>query len=160
MLPFLPSGVIKAGVVIKHGDTALRVSADTIRKLASKIPTPSPKIQKWAQKGGFIDPRTNAWIKFSGTLAADHVYPKSLIMELKDFDKLHPSQQEWLLNYPGNFESLPTSWNSSKFNRLADDWANTPMGSTASKEYIDALRARQQGFEAFANEMIGFWLGL
>ena len=124
----------------------------------NKITTPSPKLQQWAQQGGYVDPRTNKWVKFDRNLAADHVYPKDLIKKLDGFDRLRPQQQEFLLNYPGNFEPLPRSWNSSKWNRLADDWAkNTPMGRQASKEYIDALRERQQAFEGFANNLIDFW---
>jgi hypothetical protein len=127
---------------------------------AKGITTPSPKLQQWAQQGGYIDPRTNTLVKTTENLAADHVYPKSLIKKLPNFNKLSRAQQEWLLNYPGNFEPLPKSWNSSKLNRLADDWANnTPMGRQASKDYIDALRERQQAFEGFANNIIDFWLG-
>jgi hypothetical protein len=33
------------------------------------------------------------------------------------------------------------------------------MGRQASKEYIDALRGRQQAFDGFAWNMIDFWLG-
>jgi RHS repeat-associated protein len=123
------------------------------------ITTPSAKLQQWAQQGGYIDPRTNKFVSTAENLAADHVYPKSLIKRLPGFDRLSAAQQEWLLNYPGNFEPLPKSWNSSKLNRLADDWAKTPMGRQASKEYIDALRQRQQAFEGFAKNMIDFWLG-
>jgi hypothetical protein len=122
------------------------------------IITPSTRLQQWAQQGGYVDPRTNTWVKFDGNLAADQVYPKTLIKKLEGFDDLTPQQQEFLLNYPGNFEPLPKSWNSSKWNRLADDWAkNTPMGRQASKEYIDALRMRQQAFEEFAKSLIEFW---
>ncbi len=96
-------------------------------------------------------------MKFEGTLAADHVYPKDLIKKLPGYDKLTREQQEFLLNYPGNFEPFPTAWNSSKKNLLADEWAKTPMGKTASKEFLDALRDRQQAFESFAKEMISFW---
>jgi hypothetical protein len=121
------------------------------------ITTPSTKLQQWAQQGGYIDSRTNKWVKFNGNLAADHVYPKDLIKKLDGFDRLTPQQQEFLLNYPGNFEPLPKSWNSSKRNRLADDWAKTPMGRRASKEYLDGLRERQHAFEGFAKNLIDFW---
>ena len=77
--------------------------------------------------GEYVNPRTNKLVKFDGTLAADHVYPKDLIEQFPDYDKLTQRQQEFLLNYPGNFEPLPPSWNSSKKNRLADKWAETPM---------------------------------
>ena len=133
---------------------------DHARKLgsaANKITTPSAKLQQWAKQGGYIDPRTNQWVKYDGALAADHVYPKDLIKKLEGFDKLTPQQQEFLLNYPGNFEPLPTSWNSSKLNRLADEWAKTPMGKQASPQYIDALRDRQQAFEGLAKSLIEFW---
>ncbi|EAQ79172.1 polymorphic toxin-type HINT domain-containing protein [Blastopirellula marina] len=161
---------------LNQGETTLDEIAETIRrdnltredkvdvddalarlKAPTRIITPNAKLQRWAQQGGYIDPRTNKWVKFEGNLAADHVYPKSLIEKLDDFDLLTPQQQEFLLNYPGNFEPLPKSWNSSKLNRLADDWAKTPMGRQASKEYIDALRERQQAFEGFARELIRFW---
>jgi hypothetical protein len=121
------------------------------------ITTPNSKLQQWAKQGGYVDPRTNKWVAYKGTLAADHVYPKELIEKLPGFDKLTPAQKEFLLNYPGNFEPLPTHWNSSKLNRLADEWAKTPMGRQASKEYIDALRERQQAFEGFAKNLIAFW---
>jgi hypothetical protein len=124
-----------------------------------KINTPSTRLQQWAQQGGYVDPRTNQWVKTEERLQADHVYPKDLIKKLPGFDKLTREQQEWLLNYPGNFEPLPRSWNASKWNRLADDWAkNTPMGKQASNEYIDQLRERQEAFEAFAKEMVRFFL--
>jgi hypothetical protein len=80
-----------------------------------------------------------------------------LIKKLPGFDKLTRDQKEFLLNYPGNFEPLPKVWNSSKLNRLADDWARTPMGRQASDEYIVRLRERQQAFEGFAKELIQFW---
>ncbi|MBL9093175.1 MAG: tandem-95 repeat protein, partial [Planctomycetaceae bacterium] len=123
----------------------------------SKITSPSTKLQQWAQQGGYVDPRTNRFIKFDGKLAADHVYPQYHIKKLDGFDKITPQQQEFLLNYPGNFEPLPKSWNSSKLNRLADDWAQTPMGRQASKDYTDALRERQQAFEGFSKSLIEFW---
>jgi RHS repeat-associated protein len=123
------------------------------------ITTPSPKLRQWAQQGGYIDPRTNTFVSTAERLAADHVYPKSLIEGLPRFGELSTAQREWLLNYPGNFEPLPKSWNSSKLNLLADEWATTPMGQQVSTEYISALRERQQAFEGFAQNMIDFWLG-
>jgi hypothetical protein len=144
-------------VLLSKGDDASRILSKLDDAAPVKITSPSTKLQQWAQQGGYVDPRTNKWIKFDGNLAADHVYPKDLIKKLDGFDKLSPQQQEFLLNYPGNFEPLPKSWNSSKLNRLADDWAKTPMGRQAAKEYIDALRERQQAFEGFAKNLIEFW---
>ena len=90
--------------------------------------SPTKKLQQWAQQGGYVDPKTNQWIKHNGTLAADHIYPKDLITQLPGFEKLTPKQQEFLLNYPGNFEPLPRDWNSSKLNRLADEWRRLLWG--------------------------------
>ncbi len=122
--------------------------------------TPNSQLQEWAnEQGGFVDPRTNQWVATNDPLAADHVYPKSLIEKLPGFEELTPAQQDWLMNYPGNFEPLPKAWNSSKLNRLADDWATTPMGRQASVDYINNLRDRQTAFEGFASQTINFWLG-
>jgi hypothetical protein len=43
-------------------------------------------------------------------------------------------------------------------NQLADEWAQTPMGSQASKRYIDALRERQRAFEQYAKNFTDFWM--
>jgi hypothetical protein len=148
--------VAGAGAVAAVGGARLKSWADrgALAGIREAIRSPSPKLRQWAQQGGYIDPRTNRWVATNERLAADHVYPKELIEKLPGFEKLKPEQKAWLLNYPGNFEPLPQSWNSSKKNRLADDWARTPMGRLASKEYIDRLRDRQQAFESFAKEMI------
>jgi RHS repeat-associated protein len=119
--------------------------------------TPNEVMRTWAQQGGYVDPITNQWVATQETLAADHVYPKSLIVRLRGFDKLSRAQKDFLLNYPGNFEPLPRNWNSSKLNRLAADWATTPMGSQAHPEYLRRLDARQQAFKSFAEDMIAFW---
>jgi RHS repeat-associated protein len=157
MLPFVPGIVGKADDVVDLGKAEDMAKREAASVAPTKITTPSPKLQQWAQQGGYVDPRTNKWIKFDGNLPADHVYPKDLIKKIDGFDRLTPQQQEFLLNYPGNFEPLPKSWNSSKLNRLANDWAKTPMGRQASQEYIDALRERQQAFEEFAKNLIDFW---
>jgi RHS repeat-associated protein len=131
----------------------------------TKILTPSPKLQRWVlDQLGYIDPATNEWVPITrgdaGThIQAGHVYPSSLIRKLPGFEKLTPAQQDWLLNNPNNIIPLPgRQWNQSMGNRLADQWAKTPRGRLASKEFINDLRTGQQGFEGFAKEMIRFWL--
>ncbi len=42
--------------------------------------------------------------------------------------------------------------------RLADEWAKTPGGRKASKEFIDQLRKAQEAFERMAREQIAQWL--
>jgi RHS repeat-associated protein len=124
-----------------------------------KIITPSQKLQRWAQQRGYVDPITNEWVAWDGSLSAGHIFPADLIRKLPGFRDLTTAQQEWLLNHPDNFMPLPRQWNSSMGNRLADDWATTPRGKLASKAYIDNLREAQQAFEAFARTMIEFFLG-
>ncbi len=145
----------------EHADEATSILRRYQDKLLINAPerivTPNPQLRQWAQRGGYIDPRTNKWVVHKGPLAADHVYPKSMIKKLDGFKELTHEQQDFLLNYPGNFEPLPKAWNSSKLNRLADEWANTPMGRQASQDYIDVLRERQEAFAAFARNLIDFW---
>jgi hypothetical protein len=157
------AGIVTAGVgtVAFKADDVAEVLGKLKRIVGNRSPagivSPSNTLQRGAKQGGYIDPRTNRWIRFEGTLAADHVYPQSLIKRLAGFDTLTREQQDFLLNYPGNFEPFPTTWNSSKKHLLADQWATTPMGRQASKEYIDSLRERQQAFEGFAKNLIDFW---
>ena len=54
-----------------------------------------------------MNPATNKWETYSGVLGADDAYPKSFIEKLPGYEKLMPEQQDFLLNYPGNFEPLP-----------------------------------------------------
>jgi hypothetical protein len=136
-----------------------------IGKAPGKFPkTPSDKINRWTRRqGGYIDPETNTWVEkpIAGgpRIESGHIYPSSRIKDLPGFEKLTRAQQDWLLNHPDNFIPLTKQWNSSMGNQLADQWAETPRGRLASKEFIDQLRETQQAFEGFANEMIKFWLG-
>jgi hypothetical protein len=43
--------------------------------------------------------------------------------------------------------------------RLADEWAKTPLGQYASQEFVNQLREGQQAFERMALEQIAVWLG-
>src|SRR5262249_48387838 len=125
----------------------------------AEIVSPSPKLQSWARdEKGYINPMTNEWEDWT-RLTAAHIYPRELIEKLPGYDRLTRDQQNFLLNYPGNCIPLPKQWNSSMGSRLADEWATTPRGSLASKEYIDNLRESQQAYKVFAEGMIKFFLG-
>jgi hypothetical protein len=131
--------------------------------LAIAPKTPSSGINRLIQRqGGYIDPVTNQWVKKTlgggPQIHSAHIYPADRIKQLAGFEQLTRGQQNFLLNHPDNFIPLPKQWNSSMGNSLADEWAKTPRGRLASKEFIDELRESQQAFEGFAKGMIDFWL--
>ena len=126
--------------------------------------TPSERINRWRRsQGGYIDPATNQWVEQpvvgGPQIHSGHIYPAERIRQLPGFDKLTRAQQNALLNHPDNFIWLPGEWNQSMGDRLADEWATTPRGRLASKEFIDQLREGQQVFERMAKEQIAEWLG-
>jgi len=59
-------------------------------------------------------------------MAADHIYPETLIKELPGFDKLTPEQQKMVLNYERNFQPLPDWLNSSKGAKTYFEWKGAP----------------------------------
>jgi hypothetical protein len=158
----------KAGgkYVFKKGAKSVPIKdlADRSVKMVSKPPkTPSDAINRWTRRqGGYIDPATNRWVEKAigdyTQVQSGHIYPADLIKKLSGFDKLSRAQQDWLLNHPDNFIPLPRQWNSSMGSRLADDWAKTPRGKLASKEFIDQLRTGQEAFVRMAKDQIARWL--
>ncbi|MFN6106306.1 MAG: polymorphic toxin-type HINT domain-containing protein, partial [Planctomycetaceae bacterium] len=89
-------------------------------------------------QGEYIDPLTNKVMRTTETLAADHIFPKSLIKELPGFDKLTLAEQSAVLNNLENFRGLPQSLNASKGSRI--DWSKyrgQPLDTQYAKELAD-----------------------
>src|SRR5207344_3310705 len=80
-------------------------------------------------------------------MAVDHIYPEAKIRELiATFGegKLTDRQIFQILNFPDNFQPLPTSLNSSKRDRTADEWQEA-LGQSFNPEYIrDATALENQ----------------
>jgi RHS repeat-associated protein len=93
--------------------------------------------------GYYWDPFTNT-IKFvKERMAVDHIYPEAKIRELIAVlgeGKLTDRQIFEILNFPDNFQPLPTSLNSSKRDRTAEEWQKA-LGQSFDPEYIRDAKA-------------------
>jgi hypothetical protein len=98
-----------------------------------------------AYKGvDYLDPLTNT-IKHAPTnevMAVDHIFPSKEIIGLKGFDTLTRAQQTAILQDTlglGNLQPLPSSLNSSKWNRT--NWS-TFRGQGLDAQYVADLKVR------------------
>jgi RHS repeat-associated protein len=164
---YVPGGDLLKGIK-KGGGKALDILDAGSKKLSGAVPPipkgkkvpkgkPTRRLKKEAQGAG-MDPATNKPVKKGVKMEADHVYPKDLIKELPGFDMITYEQQKALLNYPMNFQGLAKSWNASKGNLLASEWAKTPIGSTADAKYLEWLEETQNNLEIAYKKQIQIFI--
>ncbi|HKR42555.1 MAG TPA: hypothetical protein VJU59_23270 [Paraburkholderia sp.] len=108
--------------------------------------------------GTYVDPLTGQVVTADGTLAADHIVPKSWIKQQPGFDQLTPAQQSALLNDPANTQGLPTTFNSSKGAQMPGDWT-TYKGQPLDVGYIQNSAAQAAMLRNHITNQINGMLG-
>ena len=142
--------VAKYGNKVRKGAKAAEALVDGAKKVvddvaegaadACRIPSPNAAARE-AVQGKYVDPLTGEVVKTTKSLAADHIFPKKLVIELPGFDKLTKEQQAAVLNNLENFQGLPKSFNSSKGSKT--DWSKY-KDQLLDPEYAEELAKMQQ----------------
>jgi hypothetical protein len=110
-----------------------------------------------------INPATNAaqWMK-RADLAGDHVFPKSAFAMIKgQAGTLTPGQirqLDALRDGTHNLRAMPSNVNSSKWNRTAEQWAQTGIGANRNlvhRDYLESMATIQKSIARSIEEIIG-----
>ena len=108
------------------------------------------RMRKDVESAKYIDPLTNKEVTpVAGTvMAPDHIYPTSLIENLKGFNELTTEQKKAIIRDTvdvGNIQPLPKSLNESKGNKL--NWNTYGSGKSQQKldqTYVKELQRKQR----------------
>jgi|GEM_PF-3693884 len=102
------------------------------------------KPSNWDDKTGLNKPQN------------DHILPQKYIKDniFTKYPNLLPKQHKMLLNFKGNIEKLPATFNASKKDKVFGGWThhkNKPL----SKRYMDILNLKQNHSEKLLNNVAG-----